>query len=59
MLPFSEACERNKDPILAVLLEAFADCSRVVEIGAGTGQHAVHFAHHLPHRAWRPKVRRT
>jgi SAM-dependent methyltransferase len=57
MLPFSEACERNKDPILAVLLEAFADCSRVVEIGAGTGQHAVHFAHHLPHLEWQPTDR--
>jgi SAM-dependent methyltransferase len=57
MLPFSDACERNKDPILAVLLEAFADCSRVVEIGAGTGQHAVHFAHHLPQLEWQPTDR--
>ena len=57
MLPFSEACERNKEPILAVLLEAFADCSRVVEIGAGTGQHAVHLARHLPHLEWQPTDR--
>lgn len=56
-LPFSEACERNKDPILAVLHEAFADRTRVVEIGAGTGQHAVHFARHLPHLAWQPTDR--
>lgn len=54
MLPFSEACERNKDPIFAVLREAFADRRRVVEIGAGTGQHAVHFARHLPHLQWQP-----
>ena len=57
MLPFSEACERNKEPILAVLREAFADRRRVVEIGAGTGQHAVHFSRHLPHVAWQPTDR--
>jgi SAM-dependent methyltransferase len=54
MLPFSDACERNKDPILGVLREAFADRTRVVEIGSGTGQHAVYFARHLPHLAWQP-----
>jgi len=54
MLPFSDACERNKDPILGVLREAFADRRRVVEIGSGTGQHAVYFARHLPHLAWQP-----
>lgn len=57
MLPFSEACERNKEPILAVLREAFADRRRVVEIGAGTGQHAVHFSRHLPRVAWQPTDR--
>jgi len=57
MLPFSEACERNKAPILAVLREVFADRTRVVEIGAGTGQHAVHFARHLPHLDWQPTDR--
>ncbi|HEY4772331.1 MAG TPA: DUF938 domain-containing protein [Steroidobacteraceae bacterium] len=54
MLLFSEACERNKDPILQVLRGAFARSSQVLEIGSGTGQHAVHFAHHLPHLRWRP-----
>jgi len=57
MLPFSEACERNKEPILAVLREAFAAASQVLEIGSGTGQHAVHFAHHLPWLAWQPTDR--
>jgi cyclopropane fatty-acyl-phospholipid synthase-like methyltransferase len=57
MLPFSEACERNKEPILAVLREAFFDLSSVVEIGSGTGQHAVHFARHLPHLSWQPTER--
>lgn len=57
MLPFSEACERNKDPILRVLGEVFADRKRVIEIGAGTGQHAVHFARHLPRLTWQPTDR--
>ncbi len=41
--PFSQACENNKAPILAVLREAFEQASKVLEIGSGTGQHAVHF----------------
>ncbi len=57
MLPFSEACERNKDPILDVLRDALADAGDVLEIGSGTGQHAVHFARHLPHLAWQPTDR--
>jgi SAM-dependent methyltransferase len=57
VLPFSDACERNKGPILEVLRTAFADCTRVVEIGSGTGQHAVHIARHLPHLRWQPTDR--
>jgi SAM-dependent methyltransferase len=50
--PFSDACERNKGPILDVLREALADRRKVLELGGGTGQHAVHFARHLPHLVW-------
>jgi SAM-dependent methyltransferase len=57
MLPFSEACERNKAPILEVLRKHFADRSHVLEIGSGTGQHAVHFAAHLTHLTWHPTER--
>ena len=57
MLPFSEACERNKGPILEVLRGHFADRSHVLEIGSGTGQHAVYFAAHLPHLTWHPTER--
>lgn len=54
MLAHSEASERNKDPILRILITAFRDCRLVLEIGSGTGQHAVHFARHLPHLIWQP-----
>jgi len=53
----SEACERNKGPILRILEDAFAHSREVLEIGSGTGQHAVHFAAHLPHLAWQPTDR--
>jgi cyclopropane fatty-acyl-phospholipid synthase-like methyltransferase len=51
-LPFSQACENNKAPILTVLQSAFSDCSQILEIGSGTGQHAVHFAENLPQLIW-------
>jgi SAM-dependent methyltransferase len=54
MLTLSEACERNKGPILAVLREELADSTRVLEVGSGTGQHAVHFAAGLPRLLWQP-----
>ena len=52
MKPFSEACEQNKQPILAVLQQHFVDVHTVLEIGSGTGQHAVFFASQLPHLQW-------
>jgi hypothetical protein len=57
MLPFSEACERNKEPILTVLRACFAERTQVLEIGSGTGQHAVYFARHLAHLTWHPTER--
>lgn len=50
--PYSEACERNREPILGVLRQAFADSRFVLEIGSGTGQHAVYFGAALPHLTW-------
>ena len=50
--PFSPSCERNRDPILAVLRAQFADRRYVLEIGSGTGQHAVHFAAAMPWLVW-------
>ena len=54
MRSFSEACERNREPILAVLKRVFAGRRRVLEIGSGTGQHAAYFAPELPHLVWQP-----
>ena len=50
--PFSESCVQNREPILAVLRELFADRSHVLEVGSGTGQHAVYFGAELPHLRW-------
>jgi SAM-dependent methyltransferase len=52
--PYSEACERNRAPILDVLKRIFADRKVVLEIGSGTGQHAASFAPQLPHLVWQP-----
>ncbi|GIU54142.1 MULTISPECIES: class I SAM-dependent methyltransferase [Shewanella] len=51
-MPFSQACENNKEPILAELKNIFSDSQQVLEIGSGTGQHSVHFAANLPHLTW-------
>jgi SAM-dependent methyltransferase len=50
--PFSPPSERNREPILEVLREWFADRHDVLEIGSGTGQHAVYFAKAMPHLKW-------
>jgi len=55
--PYSDACDRNREPILEVLRRHFSDRHRVLEIGSGTGQHAVHFAAALPQLIWQPSDR--
>ena len=55
--PFSPSSERNREPILAILREAFGATRHVLEIGSGTGQHAVHFAASLPHLTWQASDR--
>ncbi|MDH3513755.1 MAG: class I SAM-dependent methyltransferase [Gammaproteobacteria bacterium] len=54
MKQHSPSCERNKEPILALLREIFDVPGLVLEIGSGSGQHAVHFARGLPHVTWQP-----
>lgn len=51
-LPFSQACENNKRPILAVLQQELQDARHVLEVGSGTGQHSVYFAPQLAHLKW-------
>lgn len=53
-LPFSPAAERNRDAILAQLQERLPATGRALEVAAGTGQHAVHFAAGLPGWKWWP-----
>ena len=55
--PFSQACANNRGPIIDILRRAFATTARVLEIGSGTGQHAVYFAPRLPHLLWQPSDR--
>ncbi|MDB5842303.1 MAG: hypothetical protein JWQ23_4255 [Herminiimonas sp.] len=49
---FSPACERNREPIFQALRTLLADRRHVLEIGSGTGQHAVFFGAQLPHLIW-------
>ena len=56
MIPYSEACERNKGPILEVLRRWLPPHARVLEVGSGSGQHAVHICESLPVR-WQPSDR--
>ncbi len=54
MKPYAESCEKNQQPILAILKEIFAQRKQVLEIASGTGQHAVYFGRALPHLIWQP-----
>jgi len=53
-LPHSPAAERNRDPILAVLVGLLPERCRVLEIASGTGQHAQHFGSARPGWQWQP-----
>jgi cyclopropane fatty-acyl-phospholipid synthase-like methyltransferase len=52
MKPYSEACDQNRDPILNIIQPLFANAKNILEIGSGTGQHAVYFAEKMPHLIW-------
>ncbi len=55
--PFSESCEQNRAPILDVLSDYLADVESLLEIGSGTGQHAVYFAAEFPLLRWQTSDR--
>ena len=50
--PYSAACDNNRQPILEIIEVLFTNCREVLEIGSGTGQHAVYFGEKLPHLIW-------
>ncbi len=52
MKPFSQACINNRDVILNHLQHLLVNQQRVLEIGSGTGQHAIYFSQNLPHVQW-------
>ncbi len=55
--PYAPSCDKNREPILAVLRERLAERTSVLEIGSGTGQHAVYFAPALSHLSWQTSDR--
>ena len=50
--PFAPACERNQQPILEVLKQYNLTEGRLLEVGSGTGQHAVYMAKNFPNLHW-------
>lgn len=54
MKQYSQACDENREPILDIIRDVFVDAHHILEIGSGTGQHAVYFARRLPHLNWQP-----
>ena len=57
--PVAPAAARNREPILDVLLGEFADRRAVLEIGSGTGEHAVFFAAKMPWLTWQTSDRQV
>lgn len=55
--PFSQACQNNRQPILERIKAVFTEPATILEIGTGTGQHAVYFAAELSHLTWQPSDR--
>lgn len=53
-LPFSPAAFRNREVILAQLKEIFKDAKKVIELGHGTGEHALYFSENMPWLTWHP-----
>jgi len=51
-LPFAPASERNRRPILDALSPRMPATGRLLEVGAGTGQHAVFLAQAFPGLSW-------
>ena len=50
--PFSESCLQNCEPIFSVIAPLLSEAKTLLEIGSGTGQHAVYFSERLKHMSW-------
>ncbi len=50
--PYSASCDQNREPIFNVIQPLLENKTNVLEIGSGTGQHAVYFAQKMPHLIW-------
>jgi cyclopropane fatty-acyl-phospholipid synthase-like methyltransferase len=55
--PYSESCEQNKVAILSTIQPYLFDGATILEVGSGTGQHAVYFASNNPQIVWQPSDR--
>ncbi len=50
--PYSESCDQNREPIFEIIQPLLKEAKTVLEVGSGTGQHAVYFAKKMPHLVW-------
>lgn len=50
--PYAESCDQNRQAILEILQLALPEQGRLLEIGSGTGQHAVFFSRYFPQLTW-------
>ena len=55
--PYAESCDQNKVPIFTVIEPYLAQRKNLLEIGSGTGQHAVYFTEKLPNMVWQTSDR--
>ncbi len=57
--PYSESCDQNREPIFEVIQPLLKEKKSVLEIGSGTGQHAVYFARKMPYLIWQTSDQQT
>jgi len=50
----SPSAARNREPIAVVLAQVLPPSGVVLEVGSGTGEHVLHFAHVMPQLIWQP-----
>lgn len=53
----AESTRRNRNPILGILKKEIEGSKKLLEIGSGTGQHAVYFSKKLPQILWQTSDR--